>query len=70
MPAADMKDLTYDMILNKYASQDYEYGSYGDSDDQNDYWQFEEEEGAISTQKQKRPRRNETYEKAIFELIE
>lgn len=47
MPAADMKDLTYDMILNKYASQDYEYGSYGDSDDQNDYWQFEEEEGAM-----------------------
>lgn len=66
-----MSDLTYDMILNKIASGEDEYGSYGDSEDQDEWGESSGEEGASPTAKpQRRPRRNETYEKAIFELIE
>lgn len=66
-----MSDLTYDMILNKIAAGEDEYGSYGESEDGDEWGESSGEEGAIPGGKsQRRPRRNETYEKAIFELID
>lgn len=42
-----MSDLTYDMILNKIAAGDDEYGSgsYGDSEDQDEWGESSGEEG-------------------------
>ena len=66
-----MSDLTYDMILNKIAAGEDEYGSYGESEDGDEWGESSGEEGGIPGGKpQRRPRRNETYEKAIFELID
>lgn len=70
VPPSKMSDLTYDMILNKIAAGEDEYGSYGDSEDGDEWGESSGEEGASPQRTQRRPRRNETYEKAIFELIE
>lgn len=67
---AKMSDLTYDMILNKVAMGDDDYGSYGDSEDQDEWGESSDEEAASPSPKPKRVRKNESYEKAIFELIE
>ena len=65
-----MSDLTYDQVLNKVQNAGWDdYGSYGDDEDQ-DEWGESSEEGDYERPKQKKARRNQTYEKAIFELIE
>ena len=42
-----MSDLTYDMILNKIAAGEDDYGSYGESEDGDNEWgESSGEEGA------------------------
>lgn len=67
-------DLTYDQVLNRVAAGDDEYGSYGDSGDEDEWGESSgSEEGAaagFSGAKPARRKRTDTYEKAVQELIE
>ena len=47
-----------------------DYGSYGDSEEQDEWGESSDEEATSPQPKSKRIRKNESYEKAIFELID
>lgn len=57
-------------MLNKVQNAGFDdYGSYGESEDQNE-WGESSDEDEVPKPKTKKLRRNPNYEKAIFELIE